>query len=92
LVVRKERERLERMLKYIVASLDLDSPKASYIGVFLLKEHSVTWIAHIKQLAALAAQVNLTYTFANHRDIYNWRGYLLCRYLYISCCSPMGFN
>jgi hypothetical protein len=54
---RRERERLERLLKYIVASLDLDSPKTSYIGVFLLKEHSLAWIAHIKQLAALAAQV-----------------------------------
>ena len=49
---------MERVLKYIVASLDLDSPKASYIGVFLVKEHSVAWIAHIKQLAALAAQVS----------------------------------
>jgi hypothetical protein len=55
---RKERERLERLLKYIVASLDLDSPKTSYIGVFLIKEHSLAWIAHVKQLAALAAQVN----------------------------------
>jgi hypothetical protein len=54
---RKERERLERLLKYIVASLDLDSPKTSYIGVFLTKEHSLAWIAHVKQLAALAAQV-----------------------------------
>ena len=55
---RKERERLERLLKYVVASLDLDSPKTSYIGVFLLKDHSLAWIAHVKQLAALAAQVN----------------------------------
>jgi hypothetical protein len=30
----------------------------SYIGVFLIKEHSLAWIAHVKQLAALAAQVN----------------------------------
>ncbi len=29
----------------------------SYIGVFLIKEHSLARIAHVKQLAALAAQV-----------------------------------
>ena len=43
-------ERLERMLRYIVTSLDSDSPKISYIGVFLSKAHSVAWITHIKQL------------------------------------------
>ena len=49
-------ERLERMLRYIVASLDSDSPKISYIGVFLSKAHSVAWISHIKQLTLEASR------------------------------------
>ena len=49
-------ERLERMLRYIVASLDSDSPKISYIGVFLSKAHSVAWIAHVKQLTLEASR------------------------------------
>ena len=49
-------ERLERMLRYIVTSLDSDSPKISYIGVFLSKAHSVAWISHIKQLTLEASR------------------------------------
>jgi hypothetical protein len=64
-------EPLERILRYIVASLDSDSPKFSYIGVFLSKvfgylgaektciwaqEHSLPWIGHIKQLAAAVSR------------------------------------
>jgi hypothetical protein len=30
----------------------------SYVGVFIIKEQSLAWIARVKQLAALAAQVN----------------------------------
>ena len=46
---------LERMARYLVASLDSDSPKASYIGVFLSKAHSVAWIGQVKALAALVS-------------------------------------
>merc|ERR1719391_85658 len=44
------------MLRYIVTSLDSDSPKVSYIGVFLSKAHSVAWISHIKQLTLEASR------------------------------------
>ena len=38
---RKEEERFERMLKYLVSSIGLDSPKLSFIGVFLNKGGSI---------------------------------------------------
>lgn len=44
------RERLENLCKYLVATLDLESSKFSYIGVFLVKELSIQWIQHIKML------------------------------------------
>lgn len=44
------RERLERLCRYLVASLESDSPKTSYIGVALNKEHSLSWIKHVKLL------------------------------------------
>lgn len=55
-------DRLETLLRYIVKSLDSDNPKLSYIGVFLIKAHSVAWIHHIKQLASAVCKslVNLS--------------------------------
>ncbi|XP_059616047.1 ubiquitin-protein ligase E3B [Phlebotomus argentipes] len=44
------RDRLERLCRYLVASLDSDSPKTSYIGVALNKEYSLSWIKHLKLL------------------------------------------
>lgn len=41
-------QRLERLCRYFVASLDSESPKLSYIGVALNKELSISWIRHIK--------------------------------------------
>lgn len=43
-------ERLERLCRYLLASLDSDSTRLSYIGVALQKEHSLAWIRHIKLL------------------------------------------
>lgn len=43
-------DRLERLCRYLLASLDAESPKLSYIGVALNKELSISWIRHIKQL------------------------------------------
>ena len=48
--VRRDSARFERMIRYLVASLDSELPGVSYIGVFLNKEHSVAWIRHVKQL------------------------------------------
>lgn len=43
-------ERLERLCRYLIAALDADSARLSYIGVALQKEHSLAWIRHIKLL------------------------------------------
>eukprot|EP00092_Neocalanus_flemingeri_P010639 GFUD01011461.1.p1 GENE.GFUD01011461.1~~GFUD01011461.1.p1 ORF type:complete len:1075 (-),score=293.24 GFUD01011461.1:251-3475(-) len=56
-VGRKNVDQFEVMLRYIIASLDSDSPKTSYIGVFLNKSHSVAWIEHIKQVCSQASLV-----------------------------------
>ncbi|CAH2073385.1 unnamed protein product, partial [Iphiclides podalirius] len=46
----RDRKRFERLCKYIVQSLHSESVKLSYVGVFLNKEYSLRWIAHIKML------------------------------------------
>lgn len=46
----ENRERLEKLCKYLLISLEAESPKFSYIGVFLNKELSLLWIKHIKNL------------------------------------------
>lgn len=43
-------ERLERLCRYLLASLESENPKLSYIGVALNKDLSITWIRHIKLL------------------------------------------
>jgi len=56
----KNVDQLEIMLRYIISSLDSESPKTSYIGVFLSKAHSVAWIEHIKHLCRAASKVLAT--------------------------------
>ncbi|KAF9412715.1 hypothetical protein HW555_008859 [Spodoptera exigua] len=46
----RDRKRFENLCKYIVQSLHSESVKLSYVGVFLNKEYSLRWIAHIKDL------------------------------------------
>ncbi|PZC84657.1 hypothetical protein B5X24_HaOG204205 [Helicoverpa armigera] len=46
----RDRKRFEKLCKYIVNSLHSESVKTSYVGVFLNKEYSLRWIAHIKDL------------------------------------------
>lgn len=46
----KDDERLERLCRYLIASLESDSPRTSYIGVALNKDYSLAWIRHIKLL------------------------------------------
>lgn len=53
----KNLDQFEMMLRYIISSLDSESPKTSYIGVFLSKAHSVAWIEHIKHLCRAASKV-----------------------------------
>ncbi|XP_043282173.1 ubiquitin-protein ligase E3B isoform X2 [Venturia canescens] len=51
-IFRKERDqsRLENLSRYLVKSLDSDSPKLSYIGVALSKEHYISWISQVKMV------------------------------------------
>jgi len=56
----KNVDQFEVVLRYILSSLDSESPKTSYIGVFLNKEHSLAWIEHIKQLCSKASKVLLS--------------------------------
>lgn len=43
-------DRLERLCRYLIASLESESPKTSFIGVALNKDLSIPWIRHIKLL------------------------------------------
>lgn len=46
----RDRERFVKLCHYIVNSLDSDSPKLSYVGVALSKEHVIKWISHMNQV------------------------------------------
>ncbi|XP_060527674.1 ubiquitin-protein ligase E3B [Cylas formicarius] len=52
IIWRKERdkERFAKLCRYLVASLDSDSPKFSYVGVALNKEHVIKWISHMNNI------------------------------------------
>ncbi|GLV32551.1 uncharacterized protein CBL_00739 [Carabus blaptoides fortunei] len=52
LVWRQERdkERFSRLCRYLVVTLESESPKISYVGVSLSKDHAVTWISHMKDI------------------------------------------
>ncbi|RZF42672.1 hypothetical protein LSTR_LSTR001467 [Laodelphax striatellus] len=52
LVWKKERDaaRFEKICRYLVTSLESDSPKLSYVGVALNKDLSLAWIKHIKDI------------------------------------------
>lgn len=43
-------QRLQRLCRYLIASLDSESSRLSYVGVALQKDHSLSWIRHIKLL------------------------------------------
>lgn len=46
----RDRERFDKLCRYLVSSLESDSIKLSYIGVALNKEHAIAWIAHVKDI------------------------------------------
>ena len=52
LIWRKERdkERFAKLCRYLVATLDSDSPKFSYVGVALNKENVIRWISHMNDI------------------------------------------
>ncbi|XP_046442108.1 ubiquitin-protein ligase E3B-like [Daphnia pulex] len=49
----KDKERLEIYCRYLIASLEQESPKLSCVGVALNKEHAVSWINHLKKVLEL---------------------------------------
>ncbi|XP_011307352.1 ubiquitin-protein ligase E3B [Fopius arisanus] len=44
----RDQARIERLCKYLTKSLDSESPKFSYVGVALNKEHYIAWISQMK--------------------------------------------
>ncbi|GFQ69294.1 ubiquitin-protein ligase E3B [Trichonephila clavata] len=46
----EDKERFEKICRYIIASVDTDSLKKSYIAVAFNKELAVAWIHHLKTL------------------------------------------
>lgn len=61
-------ERLEKLCRYLIASLDSESPKTSYIGVALNKELSIAWIRHIKLLLYLCCESMKKLKPENHAE------------------------
>nr|CAD7199399.1 unnamed protein product [Timema douglasi] len=46
----RDKDRFEKLCRYLVGTLESDSIKVSYIGVTLNKEHALTWISHMKDI------------------------------------------
>ncbi|XP_067010981.1 ubiquitin-protein ligase E3B isoform X2 [Anabrus simplex] len=46
----RDKERFEKLCRYLVASLETESLKFSYIGVALNKEYAIAWISHMKDI------------------------------------------
>lgn len=42
------------LYRYLINSLENESPKLSCVGVALNKEHAVSWIAHLKRVLEVA--------------------------------------
>ncbi|CAH1155824.1 unnamed protein product [Phaedon cochleariae] len=46
----RDKERFPKLCHYIVATLDSDSPKFSYVGVALNKDYVLRWISHMNDI------------------------------------------
>ncbi|RZC40397.1 hypothetical protein BDFB_001114 [Asbolus verrucosus] len=46
----RDKERFEKLCRYIVHTLEFESPKFSYVGVALNKEHVIRWISHMNDI------------------------------------------
>uniref|UniRef100_A0A1Y1M0Y6 HECT-type E3 ubiquitin transferase n=2 Tax=Photinus pyralis TaxID=7054 RepID=A0A1Y1M0Y6_PHOPY len=42
----RDRDRFDKLCSYLIASLESDSPKVSYVGVALSKDHVMQWISY----------------------------------------------
>lgn len=52
----RDRERMENLYKYLVRSLDSESPLLSYVGVALSKNCSLFWISQVKKVLSFCLQ------------------------------------
>jgi ubiquitin-protein ligase E3 B len=64
----ESRDRLENLCRYLLASIESESPKLSYIGVALNKVYSLSWIRHMKQLLYKCCALMDTLKPETHRD------------------------
>lgn len=71
-----QEERFGKLLRYVVTSLGSDNPRTSYIGVFLVKEHSVAWVRHIKRLVGRAS-ILLGGLTTDHPDYHKQSAFLV---------------
>ena len=63
-----DRERIENLCRYLLASIESESPKLSYIGVALNKDHSLSWIRHMKHLLYKCCTILDQLKPETHRD------------------------
>ena len=45
---------IDALFRYLIASLEYDSPKFSCVGVALNKDHALTWISHLKRVLEIS--------------------------------------
>jgi ubiquitin-protein ligase E3 B len=62
------RERLENLCRYLLVSIEAESPKLSYVAVALNKDHSLSWIRHIKKLLYKCCTLMDSLKPETHRD------------------------
>ena len=67
--VETEFERLEKIARFLVLSLDNDNPKKSYVGVALNKEHALAWISHMKTLLGKSLNIYFSASGASQGSI-----------------------
>lgn len=63
-----DRDRIENLCRYLLASIESESPKLSYIGIALNKEHSLSWIRHMKRLLLKCCTIMDLLKPETHRD------------------------
>lgn len=62
------RVKWEKVCRYLLASIESDSLKLNYIAVALNKEHSLSWIRHIKKVLYVCCTIIETLKPEVHQD------------------------
>lgn len=47
---KRDEVRFTKLCRYLVATLELDSPKLNYVGIALNKFHVIRWISHMNDI------------------------------------------